>query len=217
MPTSAVPVALGFRLESLLTQGSPSGRWSRLAVVSGREFLLLVRTNAAIESGHILRVVRPTLDHPFQLNPVEVPVREVTDLALGADAFWRVGVGAEGRGLYRLVDAEGDGQFEHCARVPLPTAGVPDGLFVGPGGNLFVLLHEEGNWGNGAPPGQRTVGRYARFPCLRDQLEVLGPRARNHAVLWRGDPTGQRWQRFAGGLKLPARMMGTLDGELWAV
>ncbi len=124
----------GFRVELVRSADLGEGSWVALDFEPSGHLLV------AIERGPLARIVADADGTRF------VPLPETPTDAMGFvhafGALWVQGIGARGRGLYRLRDVDGDGRYEESTQMVALGAGGEHGTHAvvpGPDGMIYLL------------------------------------------------------------------------------
>jgi hypothetical protein len=170
-------------------------------------------------------MLRITLTRAGQVDKIEsilVPLREAMGLCYAQDSLYVNGKGPDGPGLYRLVDANRNDQFEtNEVRLLKQFEGQGEhgyhAVVAGPDGMIYVM---NGNHTK-VPAGVATNSPHKNF-----QEDFLLPRmwdANGHAVgilapggyILRTDPKGKNWELLLGGFRNSYDFDFNADGEMF--
>jgi putative heme-binding domain-containing protein len=215
-PADALTSLPGFRVELLRSAEPGEGSWICLAFDERGRLLIspqgddrpLLRLTVA--NGRVERV-----------EPVAAPVRYAMGLLFAHGSLYANARGPEGAGLYRLIDRNGNDQFDRDEMKLLKKfEGGSEhgyhGLALGPDNRIYVL---NGN-GTKLPSGLAATSPHRNY--REDVLSLNpdettatdGPPAPAGYIL-RTDADGQEWELFAGGLRNSYGFDFNPDGELF--
>ena len=205
----------GFVVEHLRHAAEDEGSWVCMDIDERGRLVV------APERGHLLRMTVSGTD--VEVERLETPVQRAQGL-LHVDGVLYCNVNAplaEGGGLHRLRDLDGDGSFEDHRQLSAWDWGGEHGghaIRLGPDGMLYILQ------GNHVRPPESLADA---SPLRNWDEDVLVERLwdpRGHAVgrmspaghVLRTDLEGSRWELVAGGLRNAYDMDFDEDGELFA-
>lgn len=163
-------------------------------------------------------------DHDGRIENIRMFTDQVTNcqgLCFDGDDLLAVGKGADGTGLYRVVDRNGDGVGDHVVTLGLFTGEIgehgPHAVFFGPEGLLYVIL---GNHTGIVPtPDPYSPHRdYSEGQLLPSYVDPRGHATEIRVpggTVFRADPEGRRWQMVAGGFRNKYDAAFNLLGELF--
>jgi putative heme-binding domain-containing protein len=154
-----------------------------------------------------------------QVEKIEAPITYAMGFLSAFDSLYVNGIGPQGSGLYRLIDANKNDRYETNELHFLKKfeGGSEHGyhaLALGPDKKIYVL---NGN-GTKLPAGLSPKSPYRNY--AEDALtgergnDLPGTRAPNCYVL-RTDAEGKEWELFAGGMRNAYDMDFNQDGELF--
>lgn len=133
-PAEALTVREGFHVELVRSAGLGEGSWVALDFEPSGHLLV------AIEGGPLARITADATGTRFTTLP-ETPTN-AQGFVHAFGSLWVQGVGAHGRGLYRLRDVDGDGHYEESTQmVALGTGGEhgTHAVVAGPDGMIYLL------------------------------------------------------------------------------
>lgn len=203
-PAEELTVLPGFKAELLRTAEPDEGSWISMAVdPKGRLIISPQRDDKPL--------LRMTLDRAGQVQKIEtlpVPLHQAMGMCWAHDSLYVNGHGPSGTGLYRLIDANHNDQFEtNEVRFLKKFAGEGEhgyhGVVAGPDGMIYVM---NGNHTK-LPEGLATNSPHKNF-----QEDLLLPRQwdpNGHAVgivapgghILRTDAEGKKWELMLGGFR----------------
>ena len=209
-----ITVPEGFRVELLRSAEPNEGSW--ICMTFDPQGRIIVSPQ-----GENRPLVRMTLDKDAvsKVENIEAPVSYAMGLLHAFDSFYVNGIGPNGSGLYRLIDANKNDRYETNELHFLKgfKGGSEHGyhaLALGPDKKIYVL---NGN-GTKLPEGISPKSPYRHY--AEDALTgargdgLPGTKAPNCHVL-RTDAEGKEWELFAGGMRNAYDMDFNSDGELF--
>jgi len=215
-PAEALTVPAGFRVESVRSAEPGEGSWICLAIDERGRLLVSPQ-------GDELPLLRFTLrdGRVERVEPVPAPVRYAMGLLFAHGSLYANARGPDGAGLYRLVDRNGNDQFDPDEMKLLKKfeGGSEHGyhaLSLGPDNRIYVL---NGN-GTKLPPGLAATSPHRNY---REDVLSLNPDETSAAEgamapaghILRTDAEGREWELFAGGLRNAYGFDFNPDGELF--
>jgi putative heme-binding domain-containing protein len=209
-----IKVPEGFRVELLRSAEPAEGSW--ICMTFDDKGRIIVSPQ-----GENRRLLRMTM-HDGKIENVETipaPISYAMGLLQAFDSLYVNGIGPSGSGLYRLIDADKNDQYEtnELRLLKRFEGGSEHGyhaLALGPDKKIYVL---NGN-GTKLPDGLSPNSPYRNY--AEDALtgargeELEGTRAPNCHVL-RTDADGKEWELFAGGMRNAYDFDFNDDGELF--
>ncbi len=221
-PPESTPVAdivalPGFQVERLYSVPKVSqGSWVSLtADPKGR---LLVSD----QYGGLFRITPGKSEDDTKVEQLDVPIGEAQGLLYAYDCLYVVvnGKAAQGSGLYRVKDTDGDDRFDAVELLKkFEGAGEhgPHAVRQGPDGMLYVIA------GNHTKP---PAGFDPLSPCRHwqeDHLLKRNPDGNGHATgvmapggwICKIDPDGKNWEMVTSGFRNQYDIDFNLDGELF--
>lgn len=225
----SIKVPEGFKVELLRSAEPSEGSWICMTfddkgriIVSPqgeqRPLLRLTLTDATASDvkGDAPLFRSKTVD---KTEPIEAPIRYAMGLLPAFESLYVNGLGPQGSGLYRLIDANKNDRYETNELHFLKKfeGGSEHGyhaLALGPDKKIYIL---NGN-GTKLPEGLSPKSPYRNYAedALTGEREDDrdGTRAPNCYVL-RTDSEGKEWELFAGGMRNAYDMDFNQDGELF--
>lgn len=210
----SIQVAEGFKVELLRSAEPAEGSWICMTFDAQRRIIVSPQ-------GEGRRLLRMTVENSKigKVETIEAPVSYAMGLLQAFDSLYVNGIGPNGAGLYRLVDANKNDRYETNELRLLKgfKGGSEHGyhaLALGPDKKIYVL---NGN-GTKLPEGISTNSPYRDY--AEDALtgergeEIAGTRAPNCHVLRTGED-GKEWELFAGGMRNAYDFDFNDDGELF--
>ena len=217
-PAEDLTLLPGFKAELLHVATTNEGSWICLTIDDkGR----LIISPQKVEDP----LLRVTLDRAGQVDKIETipaPMREAMGLCYAHDSLYVNGRGPDGPGLYRLVDANHNDQFDtNEVRLLQKFAGKGEhgyhAVVAGPDGMIYVM-----NGNHTKVP----EGISANSPHKNFQEDHLLPRlwdANGHAVgilapgghVLRTDPAGRHWELLLAGFRNSYDFDFNADGEMF--
>ena len=222
----------GFRVE-LLHSVPPyeQGSWVSMAVDPKGRLI------ACDQYGGLYRVTPPPLAQPpaadqpngeqrLKIEPITVAISGAQGLLWAFDSLYVVvnSPAAQGPGLYRVRDTDGDDQLDQVEllrKLEPRSAGVehgPHGVVLGPDGKSLYIVA-----GNMTRLPEDIVQPARHTNWAEDLLLPRGPASNGHATgimapggwICRTDPDGRQWELISAGFRNPYDIAWNLDGELF--
>ncbi len=172
--------------------------------------------------GSLYRVVPGANEAETQVEKLNVPIGEAQGLLFAFDSLYLVvnGKAAEGSGLYRLRDQDGDDQFESVELLKkFSSAGEhgPHAVRLGPDGFLYVIA---GNFTK-IPEGADPLSPHRNW--AEDLLLPRNPDGGGHdphimapgGWICKTDRDGKNWEVLSAGFRNHYDIDFNLDGELF--
>ena len=209
-----ITVRNGFRVELLRSAEPNEGSW--ICMTFDPKGRIIVSPQG--ENRPLLRMTLEK-DSVANVEKIDAPISYAMGLLHAFDSLYVNGIGPNGSGLYRLIDANKNDRYETNELHFLKgfKGGSEHGyhaLAVGPDKKIYVL---NGN-GTKLPEGISPKSPYRNY--AEDALtgargdDLPGTKAPNCHVL-RTDPDGKEWELFAGGMRNAFDMDFNSDGELF--
>ena len=206
---------VGFDIELVYRVPPEQGSWVCLAVDHAGRLI------ASDQSSGLFRITPGPDASATVVESFASPVGAAQGLLCIDDSLYCVVAGdrADGPGLYRLRDTDGDDSYDDWRRLrPLSSGGEhgPHGIVLGPDDMLYIVA------GNHTPlpdPERSVVPRVWAEDLLLPRLWD----ARGHAVgilapggwICRTDRDGKTWELFASGFRNPYDLAFNAHGELF--
>lgn len=219
MSTAAerITVPEGFEVELLYSvPKATQGSW--VSITHDPKGRLIVSD----QYGSLYRVVPGNADQETQVEKLPVDIGAAQGLLYAFDALYVVvnGNAAEGSGLYRVTDTDGDDQFDKVELLKKLRGGGehgPHAVRLGPDGMLYVIA---GNHTT-IPEGIAEDSPHRNWD--EDLLLPRNPDGRGHATgrmapggwIARTDKDGKEWELFCAGFRNPYDIDFNQHGELF--
>ena len=232
-PASNLTVPEGFKAELVRSALPVEGSWVCLAlddkgrlIISPQDILRRDDAGKVVEGG-LLRMTLGADGNVTLVERIELPVGGAMGLLYAFDSLYVSGEGAQGTGLYRLTDTNGDDkydkleflkQFEATYRTAATGEHGPHGIVLGPDNHLYIINGNEVK----PPSGLRPDSPHKNF--ADDQLlpQLLWPANYTWAngfpsagCVLRTDKDGKEWTLVAGGLRNSYDLAFNRDGEMF--
>ena len=217
-PAASLTVLPGFKAELLHTSEPDEGSWICLTIDAKGRLIISPQK----DDQPLLRVTLDRAGQVAKIEPIPAPVRQAMGLCYAHDSLYVNGHGPSGTGLYRLIDANHNDQFETNEVHFLKTfAGEGEhgyhGVVAGPDGMIYVM---NGNHTK-LPDGIATNSPHKNF-----QEDFLLPRlwdANGHAVgilapggyVVRTDAEGKQWELLLAGFRNAYDFDFSATGEMF--
>ncbi len=217
-PADTLEVLPGFQAELIYSVPKPQqGSWVSMT------FDHRGRIIASDQSSYLYRVTRGEPGDEPQVEQLDVPIGQAQGLLYAYDSLYVVvnGNAAQGSGLYRVRDTDGDDRYDDVKLLKkIPGGGEhgPHAVVLGPEGKLYVIA------GNHTKPleGLRPDSPHRNW--AEDLLLPRQPDANGHATgvmapggwIVRTDKDGGEWTLICGGFRNAYDMAFNTDGELFA-
>ncbi len=222
LPEISVPP--GFTVEHLYSpMTADSSSWVSLAM-DGKGRLL-----ASDQYGSLYRITPPPIGEDpanTQVEKMDIKIGHANGLLWAFNSLYVMvnsgkGIDGKGSGLYRVLDTDGDDQFDEIRllrRFEGEGEHGPHGIVLGPDSTTLYLLG--GNhtdlpdpFNPLVPPGWQEDGL---FPSIKDPRGHAIDRMAPGGWIARTDSTGSNWELFAVGFRNTYDMAFNADGELFA-
>ncbi|HEX5444807.1 MAG TPA: c-type cytochrome [Pirellulales bacterium] len=217
-PADTLEVLPGFQAELIYSVPKPQqGSWVSMT------FDHRGRIIASDQSSYLYRVTPGEPGDEPQVEQLDVPIGQAQGLLYAYDSLYVVvnGNAAQGSGLYRVRDTDGDDRYDEVELLKkIPGGGEhgPHAVVLGPEGKLYVIA------GNHTKPleGLRPDSPHRNW--AEDLLLPRQPDANGHATgvmapggwIVRTDKDGGEWTLICGGFRNAYDMAFNIDGELFA-
>lgn len=217
-PSEALTVLPGFQAELLYSVPKPQqGSWVSMTFDDRGRII------ASDQSKYLYRVTLSESGEEPEVEQLEVPIGQAQGLLYAYDSLYVVvnGNAAQGSGLYRVRDTDGDDQYDEVKllkRIPGGGEHGPHAVVLGPEGKLYVIA------GNHTKPleGLRPDSPHRNW--AEDLLLPRQPDANGHATgvmapggwVVRTDKDGGEWTLLCGGFRNAYDIAFNTDGELFA-
>lgn len=212
----------GFEVELLYSVPKESeGSWVSLTVDPKGRLI------ASDQYGKLYRITPPKFPSPgeeaTEVEALDVNIGMAQGLLYAFDSLYVVvnGNAAQGSGLYRLRDTNGDDQFDEVKLLKRLNGGGehgPHAVRLGPDGkSLYVIA------GNHTAPPEGLAETSPNKNWDEDLLLKRNPDGNGHATgrmapggwIAKTDPNGETWSLISAGYRNPYDMDFNLDGELF--
>lgn len=213
-PAAALTLPDGYVVELVHSAQPGEGSWIALGFEADGDVLV------SQERGPLTRIVRGDEGAGVVLEEIANAPRGSQGFCTAFGALYVQGAGAEGHGLYRLRDADGDGRYEIVELLEQLGGGGEHGAHAvvpGPDGRLWLM---NGNM-SPLPATLSPSSPHASFaedvllPVIEDPRgHANGVRAPGGHVL-RTDADGEAFELFAAGFRNPYDIAFGPDGELF--
>lgn len=217
-PVDAITVPEGFTVDLVYSvPKGTEGSWVSLTTDDKGRLI------ACDQYGGLFRIVPGEPGHEDQttVESLEVPIGDAQGLLYAFDSLYVVvnGNAAEGSGLYRVRDTNGDDKFDKVELLKkLKGSGEhgPHAIRLGPDGKLWVIA---GNHTD--PPEVVTDSPFQNFD--EDHLLQRNPDGNGHATgrmapagwIASTDKDGKEWTLFCGGFRNPYDFAFNEHGEIF--
>ena len=152
---------------------------------------------------------------------IETQVQNCQGFAFIRGSLFVVGNGPKGTGIYRLRDANKDGQFEECELIHGAVGGMgehgPHAIGLGPDGRLYYNNGNHAHLKSPIDPNSPVNAAYEGelLPHYNDSRgHAAGIMAPGGEIL-RSDDEGKNWKRVVAGFRNEYDFAFNADGELF--
>lgn len=222
-PAESLTVLPGFKVELLHSATPEEGSWVAMTFDPKGRLILSPQFAERTEEAGLLRVTFDAAGRIAQKEWIAQPMYEAQGLLFAHDSLYVVVNRYRGpfeSGLYRLVDTDGDDQFDQRTLLK-PFAGGgehgPHAVVAGPDGMLYVMNGNHTKLPDGLAP-ISPHKNYAEDFLLPRQWDGNG-----HATgilapgghILRTDPEGKRWELVLAGFRNAYDFDFNEDGEIF--
>lgn len=232
-PASNLTVPAGFKAELVRSALPVEGSWVCMTIDGKGRLIIspqdILRRDEAgkVASGGLLRMTLGADGNVALVERIELPVGGAMGLLYAFDSLYVSGEGADGTGLYRLTDTNGDDkfdkveflkQFEGTYRTTAGGEHGPHGIVLGPDNHIYII-----NGNETKPPSPLKLDSPHKN-YEEDQLlpQLLWPANYTWAngfpsagCVLRTDKDGKEWTLVAGGLRNSYDLAFNRDGEMF--
>ena len=200
----SLTVAPGFKVELLHSSEVGEGSWISMTVDNKGRLIVSPQD----DKQPLLRITLDRKGQVAKIEPIPAPLHQAMGMRYAHDSLYVSGHGPEGTGLYRLIDANKNDQFEtnevhFLKKFPGEGEHGYHAVVEGPDGMMYVI---NGNHTK-LPEGVSTNSPHRNY-----QEDLLLPRqwdANGHAVgilapgghILRTDPEGKNWELMLAGFR----------------
>ena len=212
----------GYEVELLRSAGSDEGSWISMEFdPKGR--LYIAKEGTWDKKPGILRFTLPESDEQIQVETINDTIQEARGLLWAYDSLYIQCNGYNGdqpSGLYRMRDADGDGELDQpqlLHRAKGGGHGLND-LALGPDGYLYLIQGDQSDLPEDWNPAQSLVRNngYDRLMNANGKVNVFKPGEPPFGGrLIRTDRDGKLWQVVAAGMRNPYGIDFNADGEMF--
>jgi len=219
VPAKEMRLLPGFLAERVYTVPKEQGSWVSLAVDSKGRLI------TSDQDGRLYRVTPPPLGDPktpTHVEPLSVNIGAAQGLLWAFDSLYVMvnGRAAQGTGLYRLRDTNGDDQYDEVKKlISLTNAGEhgPHGIVLAPDGQSLLVVG--GNFTK-VPPltSSRVPQNWKEDLLLGRQWDASGfARGVLAPGGWVGrtDPDGKNWELLSIGFRNAYDLALNTEGEIF--
>ncbi|HEX6986135.1 MAG TPA: c-type cytochrome, partial [Planctomycetaceae bacterium] len=218
-PVDAITVPKGFAVDLIYSvPKGEQGSWVSLTTDDKGRLI------ASDQYGGLFRIVpgKPGHEDETTVEPLDVPIGDAQGLLYAFGSLYVVvnGEAAQGSGLYRVRDTDGDDRYDAVELLKKLDGGGehgPHAIRLGPDGRRWVIAgnHTE-------PPAPVTEDSPLRN-YDEDHLLKRNPDGNGHATgrmapggwIARTDKDGKEWTLFCGGFRNPYDFAFNADGEIF--
>lgn len=208
----------GFKAELLRSAEAEEGSWISMAIDPKGRLIISPQD----DKQPLLRVTLTRQGQVAHIEPIPAPLRQAMGMVYAHDSLYVNGHGPKGTGLYRLIDQNGNDQFDtnevHFLK-QLKGEGEHGyhAVVAGPDGMIYVMNGNHTKVPEGIAPSS---------PHKNYQEDLLLPRlwdANGHAVgvlapggyIARTDPEGKQWELLLAGFRNSYDFDFSPDGEMF--
>jgi putative heme-binding domain-containing protein len=213
----AITVPAGFKIELLYSVPKASqGSWVSMTPDPKGRLI------ASDQGGGLYRATPGPNAEQTKVEKLSVAIGQAQGLLCAFDSLYVVvnGSAAQGSGLYRVRDTDGDDQYDEVKLLKKFNGGGehgPHAVRLGPDGKLYVVA------GNFTKVPEGTVGRSPHRNWAEDLLLPRNPDGGGHdphimapgGWVARTDPHGESWELLCAGLRNSYDIDFNQDGELF--
>lgn len=217
-PIDAIQVPNGFTVDLIYSvPKGVEGSWVSLTTDDKGRLI------ACDQYGGLFRIVpgKPGHEDDTTVEPIDVPIGDAQGLLYAYDSLYVVvnGQAAEGSGLYRVKDTDGDDKFDSVELLKSLKGGGehgPHAVRLGPDGKLWVIAGNHTNIPEVAP--NSPLQNYDE-----DHLLQRNPDGNGHATgrmapagwIASTDKDGKEWTLFCAGFRNPYDFAFNDQGEIF--
>jgi putative heme-binding domain-containing protein len=216
-PGESLETLPGFKAELLYSVPKPDqGSWVSMTFDNRGRII------ASDQSASLYRITLPGEDAPIKVEQLAIPIGQAHGLLYALDSLYVTvnGNAAQGSGLYRLRDTNGDDQYDEIKLLKKIQGGGehgPHGVVLGPDNQLYMVA------GNFTKPPEPLSPKSPHRNWGEDLLLPRQPDGRGHdpnimapgGWVARTDPDGREWEFFCAGLRNAYDLAFHPDGELF--
>ncbi len=217
-PAEDIVVPPGFKVELLRSSEAGEGSWISMAIDPKGRLIISPQD----DKQPLLRVTLDRKGQVAEIEPVSAPVRQAMGMVYAHDSLYVNGHGPSGTGLYRLIDANGNDQFD-TNEVHFLKKFKGEGehgyhaVVAGPDGMIYVMNGNHTKVPEGIAPNSphKNYDEDQLLPRLWDAnghaVGVLAP----GGYIVRTDREGKNWELMLGGFRNAYDFDISPDGEIF--